>query len=77
MSVVSEFFLNEINGYVRDVLRRELATDRPAYLTFNIFNVRLDPDAELATIKDELDPDRAATVNLSEFAQMIEEHSGE
>lgn len=77
VSVVSEFFLNEFDAYVRDALRRALAAGRPAYLTLSIFNVRLDPEAALATIEDELDPDPEETVNLAEFARMVEEHKAD
>jgi len=75
MTVLSDFFLNEFNEHVQDVLRRELASGRHSYLTFNVFNVRLDPDAGFTTVEDELDPARTEAVDLSEFAQLIEEHS--
>ena len=56
MSVISEFFLNEFNEYVGGVLRRELAARRHAELTFNLFDVVLDPDCEVATVQDVLIP---------------------
>ena len=68
-------FLNEFNDYVAGVLRRELSARRHAELTFNIFNVRLDPEAGLATVQDELDRDRSEAVDLSEFARMVEERT--
>lgn len=77
MTVISEFFLNEFNDYVAGVLRRELSARRHAELTFNIFNVLLDPEAGLATVQDELDPDRSEVVDLAEFARMVEERSQE
>lgn len=77
MTVIAEFFLNEFNDYVGGVLRRELSARRHAELTFNIFNVMLDPEAGLATVQDELDPDRSQVVELAEFARMVEERSQE
>lgn len=77
MTVISEFFLNEFNDYVAGVLRRELSAGRHAELTFNIFNVLLDPEAGLATVQDELDPDRSEVVDLAEFARMVEERPKE
>jgi len=77
MTVVSEFFLNEFNDYVAGVLRRELSARRHAELTFNIFNVLLDPDAGLATVQDELDPARSEVVDLAEFARLVEVRSQE
>lgn len=77
MTVIAEFFLNEFNDYVAGVLRREFAAHRHAELTFNIFNVVLDPDAGLATVQDELDPDRIEVLDLAEFARMVEERSQE
>jgi hypothetical protein len=73
MSVVAEFFEHEFNEHVRTVLERELDTGRPAYLTFNIFNVRLDPDAGTATVEDELDPDREETLPITAFARRIQD----
>ncbi|MCP4655139.1 MAG: hypothetical protein GY856_06935 [bacterium] len=73
MSVLTEFFANEFDDYVRDRVRQELHAGRHAYFTFNIFNVRLDPEAAVATVEDVLDPDRTETVNLDEFTRMIEE----
>lgn len=73
MAVISEFFLNEFNDYVASVLRRELAARRHAELTFNIFNVQLDPEAGLATVQDELDPERSEVISLAELARMVEE----
>lgn len=77
MTVISEFFLNEFNDYVAGVLRRELSARRHTELTFNIFNVLLDPEAGLATVQDELEPDRSEVIDLSEFARMVEERSQE
>lgn len=74
MSVLTAFFVNEFNKHVRDVLRREFASAQPSYLTFNVFNVRLDPEAGLVTVEDELDPDRVETIDLKDFARMVEEH---
>lgn len=75
MTVISEFFLNEFNDYVAGVLRRELSARRHAELTFNIFNVLLDPEAGQATVQDELDPDRSDVIDLAEFTRMVEERS--
>lgn len=73
MSVLTEFFANEFDDYVRDRVYQEVHAGRQACLTFNIFNVLLDPEAGVATVEDVLDPDRTETVNLDEFARMIEE----
>lgn len=73
--LITEFFLTEFNDYVAAVLRRELSAHRRAELTFNIFDVRLDPDARLATVMDVLDPDRSQEIDLSEFARMVGERS--
>ena len=77
MTVIEEFSLNEFDHYVAGVLGRKLAARRRAEHTFNIFNVVLDPDAGLATVQDELDPDRSEVVALTEFARMVEERSQE
>lgn len=72
MSVVTEFLENELDEYVREVLLRELDAGHAAYLTFNIFNVRIDPDLALVTIEDELDPDREESLEVAEFRSMVE-----
>jgi len=73
MSVLTEFLANEFDDHVRDCILKEVHAGRHAYLTFNIFNVLLDPEAGVATVEDVLDPDRRASVKLDEFIGMIEE----
>lgn len=43
------------------------------YFTFNRFNVRLDLDAGVATIEDELDPDIELVLPMGEFMQRVRE----
>ncbi|GAA0638104.1 hypothetical protein GCM10009547_48120 [Sporichthya brevicatena] len=75
MTVVTEFFQNEFNEHVASVLRRELDAGRQVELTFNVFNVRLDPQMGVVTVQDELDPNRCEALDLAEFAGMVEERS--
>jgi hypothetical protein len=55
--LMSRFFAEDASEYVTrlllDLLRRK--TSGVEYLTFNIFNVRLDFETRMATIEDELD----------------------
>lgn len=72
-SVLTEFLENELDDYVRERVRQEVRAGRHAYLTFNIFNVLLDPEEGVATVEDVLDPDRTETLALDDFARMVEE----
>lgn len=55
---------------VREVLhRRSVGAE---YLTFNVFNLRLDFDTRVATVEDELEPDEEERLPLDDFAALIE-----
>lgn len=75
MTVISDFLSIEFDKYVADDVRREVAARRYAELSYNRFIVRLDPEAGLATVFDDLDPDRFEVIDLDEFARLVEEHS--
>jgi|GEM_PF-2479420 len=75
MSVVAEFFQNEFNEYVASTLVKTFAAKKAAYLTFNIFNVKYDPDEDSVIVEDELDPCRVETIPFSEFVNLVELHS--
>lgn len=77
MSVLADFFQNEFDGSVQQILVQKLSTGRAAYLTFNIFNVRIDPDVETVTIDDVLDPERSEKVDLPTFRQLVAQGSME
>lgn len=55
---------------IREVIRRRLYGIE--HLTYNVFNLRLDFDARLAIIEDDLDPGREEQLPLDEFAAAVE-----
>jgi hypothetical protein len=67
--VLDRFIRNDFDAYVRERLLAESASRSTGevYLTFNIFNVRLDFDAASATVEDEFDPEAQETVPLAEL----------
>lgn len=73
LSPVQDFMNHEADDFVRSELLRAIdqldAGQR--YFTYNTFNVLLDADAQLATVEDELDVDRAETVSLDTFAGLL------
>jgi hypothetical protein len=71
--VADRFFDEEANEHVRRVLTDEIGsrTAGSRYFTFNIFNVRIDVDAGVVTIEDELDPTCDESVSLEEFAARL------
>ena len=75
--LVLRFLAEEGNEYVRSLLLEELAqpSGGAKYLTFNVFNVNLDFEAQLATVEDELDPDAVETLSLSDFRGLLEQRS--
>jgi hypothetical protein len=71
--VLAEFFAHEVDEYVRLELLTaidELATGR-RYFTYNVFNVLLDADGQIATVEDELDVQRSETVPLGSFGELL------
>jgi hypothetical protein len=67
-SLLEDFLTEECTDHVVSLLREEAkASSGEKYLTFNRFNVRLDLDARIATIEDELDPDEEVSLPLSQF----------
>ncbi|MDP8953504.1 MAG: hypothetical protein M3N37_01005 [Actinomycetota bacterium] len=52
-------------------MTREIDASRAAELTFNIFNVRIQPELRLIVIQDELDPAREATVPVDDFVRLM------
>jgi hypothetical protein len=75
MSVVDEFLQHEFDEFVLGALRQDMSSRLHAYHTFNVFNVKIDPDARLVTVQDVLDPTREQVIDLDEFARLIEGHS--
>jgi len=71
MTLLVEFFEHEFNDHIKEVLELEFEGGRFAYLTFNIFNVRIDPENAVVVLEDELDPSREETVDLSAFSEMV------
>lgn len=69
-SVVEQFFAEEADDHIKDVLRGELRSrlSGSRYFTFNVFNVRLDFDADTATVEDELNSAREEPVSLAEVS---------
>jgi hypothetical protein len=64
-----------LTDHVTDVVRRELETRTSGsrYFTFNAFNLRLDFDANTATIEDELEPASEETVPLDVLRTRLNE----
>ncbi|MEP7379093.1 MAG: hypothetical protein ABI725_05960 [Chloroflexota bacterium] len=73
MPLIDEFLANELEPYVRGLLLRELEAKRPAYLRFNVFNVRLDPETDLVTLEDVLDPNRVEVIGLEVFRKLLDQ----
>jgi hypothetical protein len=71
-SLLEEFLAEECTPHVVGVLI-EAAEGQSGerYFTFNRFNVRLDIDAGVATIEDELDPDIEFALPIDEFIQRV------
>lgn len=75
-SPLQDFLVHEVDDFVRAELLgaiEHLVAGR-RYFTFNTFNVLLDGGAERATVEDELDVDRAETVSLSAFTELLRGH---
>lgn len=72
MSVLQEFLEADCDEHVRSLLLAELDADRPAYLTFNVFNVRIHPDLGVVTIEDELDRRREESVDITDFREAVQ-----
>lgn len=73
MSLVDQFFAEECDEHVRELLLREAERRQHGsrYFTFNRFNVRLDIDSASALIEDELDASASTTVSLGEFVERL------
>lgn len=70
---LQDFINHEADDFVRSELLSaidQLKTGQ-RYFTYNTFNVLLDADAQLATVEDELDVERAETVALDAFAELL------
>jgi hypothetical protein len=67
--VADRFFTEEANEHVRRMLADEIQsrTTGSRYFTFNVFNVRIDVDRNVATIEDELDPASEESIPLADF----------
>jgi hypothetical protein len=76
-SLLDAFLVEECTPHIVAVLR-ESAQEQSGhrYFTFNRFNVRLDLDAGVVTIEDELDPDVELALPLDEFMRRVEETDG-
>ena len=73
-SLLEEFLVEECTPHVVDVLSDAAeGQSGERYFTFNRFNVRLDLDAGVATIEDELDPDIELALPVDEFMQRVRE----
>ncbi|WP_448629236.1 hypothetical protein [Cellulomonas soli] len=73
MPPLQDFLNHEADGLVRSELLSavdHLAAEQ-RYFTYNTFNVLLDGESQLATVEDELDVERAQTVSLRAFAELL------
>lgn len=73
LSPLQDFMTHEADDLVRSELLSaidELAVGQ-RYFTYNTFNVLLDAETQLATVEDELDVERAETVSLEAFAELL------
>ena len=79
MDVVADladrFFAEEANEHVKGVFGQELRSriNGSRYFTFNVFNVRLNFDEDVATIEDELDVASAESLSLDELRRRLSE----
>jgi hypothetical protein len=64
-SLLEQFLTEECDSHVAQRIRDEAGAAGVRYLTFNRFNVRLDVNAGIATIEDELDPDSETSLPLA------------
>lgn len=73
--LVLRFLKEECNEYVRSLLLTEMGRPSGAakYLTFNVFNVNLNFEQQLATVEDELDPESEETLPLSDFQALLQQ----
>lgn len=72
-SLLDQFLAEECNAYVVQRIREEAAAAGERYLIFNRFNVRLDLDAGVATIEDEIDPDAETSLPVTELLDRLPE----
>jgi hypothetical protein len=72
--LVARFFAEDADEQTKRVLDDELRsrTSGSRYFTFNVFNVRLDFDEQVATIEDELDAQSAESLPLDDFRKAVE-----
>ncbi len=68
-SMVDWFFEHEYDDNLREILTTDIAScdSGIARRDFNLFEVVIDFDSCLVTVKSVLDPDAETTVSLSEF----------
>lgn len=74
MTSLLEEFLSDGEGLFMAQRVLDAVGTNPAgteYLTFNAWNVRLDMEAQTATIEDELDADRELVVPLPELVDRL------
>jgi hypothetical protein len=73
--LADRFFADETDEYVKGLLDIALSTSTSGtrYFEFNVFNVRLDFDAGVATIEDVLDPTRSESLSLVELRTRLGE----
>ncbi len=71
--LAQEFLDAEGTAYVRGLLLDAAASAQGGerYFTFDAFNVRLDFDAQTATVEDELEPDAVEEQPLADFLAAV------
>ena len=76
--LTARFFSEELDTSLADDIL-ELVRERTSgqsYLELNVFNLRIDIDAALVTVEDELDPESEEMVELPDFIAMIQSFLG-
>lgn len=71
--VVGDFLAHGVDETIRRQLLEAIAarSQGEQYVTYNVFNVRIDHDRRLAVVEDVLDADREEAVALSEFVRLL------
>ena len=71
--LLEEFLRYEVDDYIRTQLRDATAslTTASRYFTYNAINFRLDADSGTATVEDELDVNRDATLGMATLLLLL------
>jgi hypothetical protein len=75
--LLDQFLEEECTPHVVQRLREAARVESgERYFTFNRFNVRLDLDAGIATVEDELNPEFEVDLPIDELVQLVTARTG-